>query len=387
MALPASGERWENASKNTNVMIIWGSKGVDKIQPGGNFFCPSCKSDTTYTRIRVARYFTLYFIPLFETRTLGDYVRCGRCAANLPVEVLSFSRAELLEAIQPWVCESCGNQNAVVERACLRCHQPRPAAPPPLPSSPERESAALPPPVPAGRSASSVAAPRSAKSSDNKALWIFPAIVGALLLYGVVVRVTGWGKNMHFTTPGKVELHEAERAVSTDSHGVAQGNFYGAELLASKLSGTLLQDRKEVISGNDSQNVMTKGSFVVFCQLNPESCAFLVHVPNLNQYTPAAAELIADTAYVEAYRILDAANKPGIRKLAVATRGNLLYGTLRTGGYRPGADRPFDTVKKLGGESTIEEALLPYFAAPPETAAATPPTATASPAPAKQAIE
>jgi hypothetical protein len=32
--------------------------------------------------VRVARYFTLYFIPLFETEHLGDYVECYGCGVK-----------------------------------------------------------------------------------------------------------------------------------------------------------------------------------------------------------------------------------------------------------------------------------------------------------------
>ncbi|MDR3402591.1 MAG: zinc-ribbon domain-containing protein [Chthoniobacter sp.] len=125
-----------------NHMIIWGSKGVEKTLPGGNFFCPKCRLDAAYTRIRVARYFTLYFIPLFETRVLGEYVRCGHCASNLSTQVLSFSREQILLALEPWKCESCNNQNPTSENQCLGCGAARRSGPPPLPSGP-------PPPPPA----------------------------------------------------------------------------------------------------------------------------------------------------------------------------------------------------------------------------------------------
>lgn len=125
-------------------MIIWGSKAKVTQIASGTFFCPSCKSDAPYEHMRVSRYFTLYFIPLFATSTLGEYVRCGSCRGELSDAVLRFTREELLLATQPWACGKCGNRNPVSSGNCLSCGAPKAVVPPPLPGAP----AALPPPLP-----------------------------------------------------------------------------------------------------------------------------------------------------------------------------------------------------------------------------------------------
>lgn len=71
-------------------MIIWGSKGCEKILDQGNFHCPNCDGQRNYAHKRVSRYFTLYFIPLFPTSTLGEYVECFGCGETYTPEVLSY---------------------------------------------------------------------------------------------------------------------------------------------------------------------------------------------------------------------------------------------------------------------------------------------------------
>ena len=43
--------------------------------------------------VRVARYFTLYFIPLFETSHLGDYVDCLGCGMKFNPTVFDIKPA------------------------------------------------------------------------------------------------------------------------------------------------------------------------------------------------------------------------------------------------------------------------------------------------------
>jgi len=71
-------------------MIIWGWKGREILQNKGRFYCPQCQCEQEYKRMRVSTYFTLYFVPLFETRHHGDFVQCGGCNAQFSTEVLQY---------------------------------------------------------------------------------------------------------------------------------------------------------------------------------------------------------------------------------------------------------------------------------------------------------
>jgi len=71
-------------------VIIWGSRAVTSTLTEGTFFCPHCRSQQTYRKQRVRRFFTLYFIPLFPMATLGEYVECGVCKNTYKDAVLDY---------------------------------------------------------------------------------------------------------------------------------------------------------------------------------------------------------------------------------------------------------------------------------------------------------
>jgi len=73
-------------------MIIWGSKGKKKSMGKGQFLCPRCRCLRPYEHKKVAKYFTLYFIPLFETENLGEYIECQVCGSTWKPEVLEYGR-------------------------------------------------------------------------------------------------------------------------------------------------------------------------------------------------------------------------------------------------------------------------------------------------------
>lgn len=71
-------------------MIIWGSRGREIELSSGQFHCPKCDTTRQYKHKRVAKYFTLYFIPLFQTENLGEIVECQFCHQTYKPEVLSY---------------------------------------------------------------------------------------------------------------------------------------------------------------------------------------------------------------------------------------------------------------------------------------------------------
>jgi hypothetical protein len=70
------------------MFVIWGSKGRKVTTDKGQFFCPHCRSLRPYKRKKVAKYFTLYFIPLFATENYGEFVECQACENTYKPEVL-----------------------------------------------------------------------------------------------------------------------------------------------------------------------------------------------------------------------------------------------------------------------------------------------------------
>jgi len=87
-------------------MIIWGSKGKIKTIGRGQFMCPRCQQLRPYEHKQVGKYFTLYFIPLFQTSNLGEYIECKVCFTPFEKSVLDYDPGlqkemrEILEGIQ-----------------------------------------------------------------------------------------------------------------------------------------------------------------------------------------------------------------------------------------------------------------------------------------------
>jgi len=70
-------------------MIIYGHRNKEIEQATGVFQCPSCGEQRAYKRIKVARYFTLFFIPLFPLGTVGEFVECQVCRRKYQADILS----------------------------------------------------------------------------------------------------------------------------------------------------------------------------------------------------------------------------------------------------------------------------------------------------------
>jgi hypothetical protein len=71
-------------------MIIWGSTGREVQVGQGQFYCPQCQSQQHFFHNRLARYFTLYFIPLFPIGNHGEFIVCGGCGGQFSMDVLQY---------------------------------------------------------------------------------------------------------------------------------------------------------------------------------------------------------------------------------------------------------------------------------------------------------
>lgn len=88
-------------------MIIYGNKSREIEVSSGQFHCPKCDDQRPYVHKQVARYFTLFSIPLFKIATLGEYVECQICRRAFKPESLglvSTSSVQAKEQRSPWGC-------------------------------------------------------------------------------------------------------------------------------------------------------------------------------------------------------------------------------------------------------------------------------------------
>jgi uncharacterized protein with PIN domain len=71
-------------------LLIWGSKGREKTVTEGQFFCPNCNELRPYKLKKLGKYFTIYFVPLFQTEKLAEWVECQACGQQLKPKVLEY---------------------------------------------------------------------------------------------------------------------------------------------------------------------------------------------------------------------------------------------------------------------------------------------------------
>lgn len=69
-------------------MIIFGTRPKHKVLGEGQFFCPRCQAQRTYTHKQATRYFTLYFIPVVPVGKMGEFIECQGCGTAFEMQVL-----------------------------------------------------------------------------------------------------------------------------------------------------------------------------------------------------------------------------------------------------------------------------------------------------------
>ena len=106
-------------------MIIWGSTTKNNIMEQGEFYCPRCRGICGYLHRCVQQYFTLYFIPLFPTNALGEYIECQKCGGTFDPAIRELSAGQIEGLVEPWTCPGCQNLNPASEMLCLRCQAQR----------------------------------------------------------------------------------------------------------------------------------------------------------------------------------------------------------------------------------------------------------------------
>jgi len=72
------------------MILILGTNTRETEAGSGRFHCPRCRTQRAYVQKRVGLYFTLFFIPLFRVKTLGDVIECQTCHERYGSDVLDY---------------------------------------------------------------------------------------------------------------------------------------------------------------------------------------------------------------------------------------------------------------------------------------------------------
>lgn len=71
-------------------MIVFGTRNRKKSLSMGTFHCPRCNAQRPYERVQYKQWFTLYFIPIFPLREIGEFVECSTCHTAFELAVLNY---------------------------------------------------------------------------------------------------------------------------------------------------------------------------------------------------------------------------------------------------------------------------------------------------------
>ena len=286
-------------------------------------------------------------------------------------------------------CSNCGRDWAT--NYCPECHQtigPR-KSPPPLPPT------SVKPPVPTVPSSPPPLPVQTKKSPVPRAV-IFAGVLVLLIAgffgYRTVQFVHYVRTHPHLAQPGELEFREANRQIITGrsdepqpaGHGpggsdvnVAFGNNPEAVALAKSYSKNLKVLRDTFISqGHETALGMLEGECTTYCQLNDDSCVFLVHLRDLRRFTAEAKTTICELAWMNAQSVLKAGSHSPPKTVVVGVKGLMLYESILIGDYTPDPEPHFGGVKTRGSGLKDMKLFYPFFA--PKTEASSLPTMPAS---------
>lgn len=171
--------------------------------------------------------------------------------------------------------------------------------------------------------------------------------------------------------PGENEFSNADEQIDQYQTTHAFGNTPAAVKMAHEFAVTLQTARTKLFTAGPKFELFesTKGEFITYCELHPDECAFIVHVPALRKYNKDftekvdARKLLAQAAWMSAQSVLKA-NRLGKPKmeLAVGLRGISQYGPIMIGYYVEAATQPDEGLIKYLDDGAQTHFLWPFFA-------------------------
>ena len=171
------------------------------------------------------------------------------------------------------------------------------------------------------------------------------------------------------SSPGKSAFEEANSLIAMDKGQETYGNTPEAEKLAAAFSSLVKLGRQMGIqAGKKSTISLSKGKFLTYCRINADSCAFMVHVPDLLKFTSDAKTYIADMAWAVAMKSASQL-QPQPKRLAVGIRGAFLYDTVIEGHIVADDKDAEEGIEQRHPGGSPQKFLAAYFESPAADAA------------------
>ena len=155
--------------------------------------------------------------------------------------------------------------------------------------------------------------------------------------------------------PGSVQFQSASERLGHEGDA-AVGNSPKAIELADRMRNIMESMRQQYFTGSSNTRI------AAYCQLNGDSCAFLIYMPGLYKYDAKSKQKLAEMAWISAqplFRHLPVLERPA--KLAIGLRDGIPYDVVWTGRV---TDNPLlDADEKQYGINSRTK-LYPFFVTP-----------------------
>lgn len=127
-------------------------------------------------------------------------------------------------------------------------------------------------------------------------------------------------------SPAQAAYIEVNRLIDTGNGKTGYGNTPTAEMLATAFSDKVQRERDQGVqqSENISLFAPSKDKLLSYCRINPDSCTFMLHVPDLRNFDESARRYMTGLAWTMACKqAVQLAPLP--RRVVVGVRGGTRY--------------------------------------------------------------
>ena len=166
-------------------------------------------------------------------------------------------------------------------------------------------------------------------------------------------------------SPGEVAFREANRVIISGHGRAGFGNTPEAVALAQSFSTALKSVREEFFTkGKGDEDLftsITRSDFPTYCQLNSNSCVFLVHVPELRRFTTEAKQSLGLLAWQTAQATVKAGVHPPPARLVVGVKGELSYDPILIGQFVPAPHQAGEGIETRESGLRSMNLFYPFF--------------------------
>lgn len=206
---------------------------------------------------------------------------------------------------------------------------------------------------------------------------MFVVAVG-VFVYRAVQLAKEFAQNVQIEvekSTGVAVFREASNKISVHHGEVGFGNSDAAIKLAQAYSQQIAEMRDELFTKRKkpAKFSLSDGKFLVYCQLDGDRCAFLVHVPDLRKFDKDAKDYLGMVAWVTAQTVIknsELATKP--TDIALGLRGMLLYDRVLVGSLATADQDMSETLDIEQEGDDMKSVLYSYFEPPLDLETLTP---------------